>query len=114
MGDRAGGLPGVPGWGRKSTATVLRRYGSIEAIPPDGASWDVQVLSARRLAATLVEWRREVVIYRELITLATDVPIPDEVEDLQGRGAKRDALEAICERLDAPKILDRIPVWRPG
>ncbi len=29
-GDAADGLPGLPGWGLKSTATVLHRYGTID------------------------------------------------------------------------------------
>ena len=33
VGDSADGFPGLTGWGAKSTATVLARYGHIEAIP---------------------------------------------------------------------------------
>jgi len=33
VGDAADGLPGVFGWGKKSAATVLARYGHIEDIP---------------------------------------------------------------------------------
>ena len=33
VGDSSDGYPGLPGWGAKSAAAVLRRYGSIDAIP---------------------------------------------------------------------------------
>ena len=33
VGDAADGYPGLPGWGSKSAAAVLARYGSLEAIP---------------------------------------------------------------------------------
>src|ERR1700684_3180791 len=33
VGDAADGFPGLPGWGAKSTAAVLARYGHLEAIP---------------------------------------------------------------------------------
>ena len=33
VGDSADGFPGLPGWGAKSAAAVLARYGTIEAIP---------------------------------------------------------------------------------
>ena len=36
VGDVSDGLPGIPGWGPKTAAAVLARYGSIEAIPRDG------------------------------------------------------------------------------
>ena len=40
VGDAADGLPGIPGWGAKSAATVLARFGHIEAIPKTRRSWD--------------------------------------------------------------------------
>src|SRR5206468_11826086 len=55
VGDSSDGYPGLPGWGAKSTAAVLRRYGSIDAIPPKASEWDVAgVGAAVRLAAVLV------------------------------------------------------------
>src|SRR5262249_27859163 len=35
VGDAADGYPGLPGWGAKSAAAVLARYGHIENIPED-------------------------------------------------------------------------------
>jgi 5'-3' exonuclease len=37
VGDSADGYPGVPGWGAKSTAAVLAKYGHLESIPRTGA-----------------------------------------------------------------------------
>jgi 5'-3' exonuclease len=36
VGDSADGFPGIPGWGAKSAAAVLARYGHLEAIPKIG------------------------------------------------------------------------------
>ena len=33
VGDSADGFPGLPGWGAKTAAAVLRRYGHLEQIP---------------------------------------------------------------------------------
>ena len=33
VGDAADGIPGIPRWGARSAATVLARYGHLEAIP---------------------------------------------------------------------------------
>src|SRR5262245_45141836 len=41
VGDNADGFPGLPGWGAKTAATVLTRYGHLEAIPDDPKAWDV-------------------------------------------------------------------------
>src|SRR5215203_6750175 len=43
VGDSADGYPGLPGWGAKSAATVLARYGSIDQIPDRASQWDVTV-----------------------------------------------------------------------
>ncbi|MFT4990045.1 MAG: 5'-3' exonuclease, partial [Acidimicrobiales bacterium] len=37
VGDTADGFPGLKGWGAKSTATLLYRYGHLENIPADPA-----------------------------------------------------------------------------
>src|SRR5881296_503035 len=39
VGDAADGYPGLAGFGAKSTAAVLARFGHIESIPADGAEW---------------------------------------------------------------------------
>ena len=58
VGDSADGFPGLPGWGAKSAAALLARWGSIDAVPDDPADWDVTVRGAARLAGSLREGRR--------------------------------------------------------
>ena len=54
VGDTADGYPGLPGWGAKSAAGVLARYGHLEDIPPSVADWEVPgVRGTVQLAATL-------------------------------------------------------------
>src|SRR5690606_27960989 len=57
VGDTADGVPGLPGWGAKSTAAVLRRYGRLEMIPDDERDWEVEVRGAAKLAQVLRENR---------------------------------------------------------
>ena len=53
VGDSADGFPGLPGWGAKSAAAVLARWGRIEDIPLEHGAWDAEVRGAPKLAATL-------------------------------------------------------------
>ena len=47
VGDAADGYPGLPGWGAKSTAAVLAKFGHLEAIPARLAvEWRVDVANA--------------------------------------------------------------------
>jgi len=86
VGDSADGFPGLPGWGPKSAATLLSRYGTVDAIPDDPAEWDVRVPRAAALARTLAEQRDLARLFRTLATLRTDVPVFETVDKLEWRG----------------------------
>jgi 5'-3' exonuclease len=113
VGDSSDGYPGLPGWGERSSATLLSRYGSIEAIPPSASDWDVQVRSAERLAATLRERREEARLYKRLATLRLDVPLAESLEELAWCGA-RPELRAFCARLGYEEFPARVRRWRSG
>jgi 5'-3' exonuclease len=110
VGDTADGFPGLPGWGARSTATVLQRYPHLEDIPDSVNAWDLRVRGAASLARTLKEHRDEALLFRELATLRTDAPIPQhDPDELRWRGADRPAFEAIAARLRSPRLLERLP-----
>lgn len=93
VGDTADGIPGLAGWGAKSTAAVLSRYGHLEAIPDDVADWDVVVRGAARLAEVLARTRDDALLYRRLARLDLDVHLAEELPQLEYRGVTADARE---------------------
>ncbi len=105
VGDAADGFPGLPGWGAKSAATVLARYGHVDDIPDDPGAWEVQVRGAAKLAATLASSRALVRRFVELATLRTDAAV-GTVDEWEWRGPTS-ALAAWAERLGAPGVLAR-------
>jgi len=110
VGDSADGFPGLPGWGARSTATVLQRYPHLEDIPDSVNAWDLKVRGAASLARTLAEHRDDALLFRELATLRTDAPIPQsDPDELRWRGVDRPAFEAMAARLRAPRLLERLP-----
>jgi 5'-3' exonuclease len=86
VGDSADGYPGLPGWGAKSAAAVLARFGHLESIPADAKEWHVNAANAATLAATLQRSRDLVFLFRDLATLRTDIPVFDSIEDLRWKG----------------------------
>jgi len=103
VGDAADGFPGLPGWGAKSAAAVLARYGHLEAIPVRAFAWDVPSLrGGPALAATLVEQMDRALLFRSLARLRTTgdgVVIPQaSVDELAWRGAPRSTWDAFCDR----------------
>jgi 5'-3' exonuclease len=99
VGDTADGVPGLPGWGAKSSSTVLARYPRLELIPLDAKQWDVEVRGAVKLAVTLAEKQDEVYLYRDLTTLRLDVPIQEELADLEWRGVPEKRFRDFCARM---------------
>jgi len=112
VGDAADGYPGLPGWGRVSASVVLSRFEHLEAIPEKASDWGLPVTGAVRLAATLRERMHDALLYRTLAVLRTDVPLPEELDDLRWRGAHRAAFEALCDELGARDLRTRPHRWQ--
>lgn len=112
VGDTADGIPGLPGWGAKSTATVLAHYRTIEEIPDDATKWTVKVRSASRLAQTLAENRDDALLFRDLAVLRRDVPLTDSIDDLEWLGVERMPYLKLCQELDFDQLAERPHVWR--
>jgi 5'-3' exonuclease len=106
VGDSADGFPGLPGWGARSTATVLWRYPHLEAIPLDSASWDLSLRGADRLTQTLSQRFDDALLFRDLATLRTQPPVLDDVDSLRWQGPTP-AFEAFCARVEQPDLLQR-------
>ena len=121
VGDSSDGYPGLPGWGAKSAAAVLLRYGSLDAIPEKASAWDVPSVRGAKaitLAAVLRERWDEVQLYRSLARLRTTddgVDIPQRsVDDLQWRGTPRGGWEAFCAKWGLPQLAGRPHRWVEG
>ncbi len=106
VGDTADGYPGLPGWGAKSAAAVLARFGHLEWIPANAADWGIQVRGGAKLAATLAEYRELALLFRELATLRTDAPVFASVDELRWTGPHPEFFE-LCAALDAGTLFKR-------
>jgi 5'-3' exonuclease len=105
VGDTADGFPGIPGWGAKSTATVLAHYLQLEAIPALAKDWDVDVRGATKLATNLAAQRDDADLFKVLATLREDADVGD-VDDWCWTGPADD-FEDWCERLGATGMVAR-------
>jgi 5'-3' exonuclease len=111
VGDAADGYPGIPGWGAKSVSAVLSRFEHIESIPDDLEAWGLSLGRATRLAESLAGRHEEALLYRKLATLREDVPLKENLADLEWQGAW-ERLKEICADLGEEKIPERISRWR--
>jgi 5'-3' exonuclease len=106
VGDSADGYPGLPGWGAKSAATVLAKFGSIEAIPASSGEWGLPGLrGAEKLAVTLQQQMADALLFKVIATVALDVPV-GTVDDWAWNGPTPE-FAAFAARLGAPDLAER-------
>ena len=111
VGDSADGIPGIPRWGAKGTAQVLDHYGHIEQIPADAADWAVNVRGAKSLAVSLSDNMAAALLYRQLATLHLDVPIAEDLAQLEWQGARREEYQQFCDELGFGRLAEAPERW---
>jgi 5'-3' exonuclease len=105
VGDTADGFPGIPGWGAKSSATVLAHYDHLEAIPTLAKDWDVDVRGAVKLATALAAQRGDADLFKVLATLRLDAAVGG-VDDWKWIGPDA-SFDDWCTRLGAEGMARR-------
>ncbi len=107
VGDSADGFPGLPGWGAKSTSTVLSRYGKLEDIPLAAGQWDITVRGGAKLAQTFADNRDLAILFRRIATIELDAPVDPDVSALEWTGPTNEFAE-LATSIDADRHLARI------
>ena len=104
VGDSADGYPGLPGWGAKSSAGVLAKYRHLEHIPQNFTDWHVNVGNVSTLSSTLRrDWDRAL-LFRNLATLRTDLPLFTTIDALRWSD-RTPEYDAIAHQLDSAKTV---------
>lgn len=111
-GDRADGIPGLAGFGKKSAGLLLSAYERLEQIPTDPFQWKVKPRGALQLAATFMERRDDAFLYRKLATLIDTVPLDDSLEDLRFPGVPRGRFECWCDELGVQRLKTAPKRWQ--
>ena len=95
MGDSSDNIPGVPGVGPKTATKLLLAYGTIENVLDHAAE-----VSGKKLSASLVEYRDQALLSKQLATIECNVPeLRYEAEGFRMQ-PDRTALEAFCKEYE--------------
>jgi 5'-3' exonuclease len=107
VGDTADGYPGISGWGEKGAASVFSRYPHLENVPRDWQAWHPSIKKARGLSESLFNSWNEALLFRDLATLRTSVPVFDSVADLEWKGPRAE-FEKWGERLRSKGLVEKV------
>lgn len=99
MGDTADNIPGVPGIGKKTAATLLKQYGTLE-----GVYEHLEEQKGKR-KENLEENRDAAFLSRDLATIRTDVPLDVTLDDLAYAPADQHDLNALYRELEFYSLL---------
>ncbi len=92
VGDAADGYPGITGYGPKTAAQFINRYGPIESFPPDTLNEDN---------------RAHALLFKDLATLRIDAPLFDDVDELRWRGPTTE-FAAYAEKIGNARLMQRV------
>jgi len=99
-GDATDNIPGVPGIGPKTAATLLGIYGSMDALL--AKLHEVPLLKLRgaaQHALRLREHRESALLSRRLATIVLDAPLPEGFEAARRRRPDAEGIDRLCEYL---------------
>jgi DNA polymerase-1 len=88
-GDSSDNIPGVPGIGPKTAATLLEQFGDLDAILA-GA----ETVKQKKRRERLIEHADDARMSRELVRLRSEAPLPLDWAALRDHGPEREAMEA--------------------
>jgi 5'-3' exonuclease len=102
-GDPSDGLPGVPGVGDKTAATLIARYGTVGALLEAASTGGGTLLSAA-VCRKLDGARDYLGRAKTVVQVALDVPVPKLRTEIPREPADPGALVELCDRwnLDSP------------
>jgi 5'-3' exonuclease len=92
VGDAADGYPGIAGYGAKTAAQLINRYGRLEDFP-------LEILKEGNL--------EKVLLFKTLATLRIDAPLFDDVQQLRWRGPTA-SFQSVAEKIEDASLSARV------
>ena len=109
MGDASDNIPGVKGIGEKTAMTLIRRYGSMEALYEDFENAPLKPAQRKKLD----EGRDMAKLSYDLATIRCNAPIDFTPEENLCREPDNDTLYALFLKLEFAKLIQRYRLHAP-
>ncbi|MEM8936383.1 MAG: DNA polymerase I [Pseudomonadota bacterium] len=102
-GDSTDNVPGVPGIGIKTAAQLIDDYGDLETLLERA-----EEIKQKKRRENLIEFAEQARISKELVTLRTDTPVPEPLDDFALRPIDKEKLLAFLAEMDFNTLTRRI------
>lgn len=109
MGDPTDNVPGVPGIGPKTASALINEFGTLENVLASAP--DMKKSKKRDM---LIEHAQAARLSLQLVTLATDVPLPVPVEELATREPDKLALVDWLDSMGFRSVMSRMGMGSPA
>jgi DNA polymerase-1 len=103
LGDTVDNIPGAKGIGEKGAAELIQKYGNVENALDHAAE-----VSNKRYREALQQQREQVMMSKQLATIATDVPLQLDWKALERREPDAPALAALYRELGFSSLLKEL------
>src|SRR6202165_4718310 len=103
MGDTVDNIPGAKGIGEKGATELIQKYGSVEK-----ALDHADEVSNKRYREALQQQREQVMMSKQLATIATDVPLELDLQALERREPDVAALATLYRELGFNSLLKEL------
>ncbi len=102
-GDSVDNVPGAPGIGIKTAALLINEYGDLDSLLERASE-----IKQPKRRETLIEKADQIRISRDLVTLATDMPLDVDFADLEIRDPEPDVLLGFLAEMEFRSMSGRI------
>ncbi len=101
-GDASDNIPGAPGIGEKTAKKLINEYGSLEGI------YDNLDKLKGKLKETLVSYKDQIFLSRDLVTIRTDVPVTFDEGLFRHTALDEEKIRNLFRELEFKTLLQRV------
>ncbi|HWQ85823.1 DNA polymerase I [Brevundimonas sp.] len=103
IGDSVDNVPGAPGIGPKTAAQLLDEYGDLDALLERAGE-----IKQPKRRETLINFRDQILLSRELVRLTCDAPAPEPIDDFVVRHPDPEILGEFLDRMEFRSLRNRV------
>jgi DNA polymerase-1 len=103
IGDSVDNVPGAPGIGPKTAAQLLDEYGDLDTLLERAGE-----IKQPKRRETLINFRDQILLSRELVRLTCDAPAPEPIDDFAVRDPDPATLSAFLEQMEFRGLQRRV------